>query len=532
MNLLYGFVIIADCIIRPGINLLVKMITFDGIFSALCFMKTYFDHNLTDSQIISKSSSLYNSSFIDRYIYYVLLYGSVVSFNIFMWSDVNIIGYCSLMATLPIVVNKIMKTQTFQIVRCQKELMIKHVIAKFFTVIIKFYGKLYLNHNVKVKHVDIMPLLVDYKMTVGLFGDVLLNLLKMFGLSYVKKYSTGAYYAAIKYVYGYKTGEMLSSFDDNSAKNYLLLLIQDKKWKEFMKPNTCKALLHVYQTSAEESDVFKVMMEYFNMSMVLVISIWTLASLFGDIMFVPLLHLLLLYYRQMKKNDYDCVALGMLGFVGIFGLWCDNYLLMSMLCQYLYGLMFNKIMYKIVRGCWKKCLSYYLWMCENDVLVRAHLIMWIHVCVFSYIGDYWVMLLALLCNHMIYSGVSNILHLILIISTSISGHNMGHVLFNSMILYLLRFVRITWDDMVNVRSNLEYCWNIGCKKCKLLELLCVKSIILGSFDYELSYELMNVENDESKVNIIDNYMEQVGKKNCEIVGLRPEGDFNIIYNYY
>ena len=127
-----------------------EMIAIDSVFTAINFVYTYLNTDLTDQQIVSKSGALYNGSLTDRYIYYFLVYCIHNTICTFFWTpEISILYYLGIISIFPYFLNKIFASKLFRIIRSKKELMVKLIIAKLLSMIIKFYSKVYLKKKIK-----------------------------------------------------------------------------------------------------------------------------------------------------------------------------------------------------------------------------------------------------------------------------------------------------------------------------------------------------------------------------------------------
>src|SRR5439155_15347541 len=101
-TILYSIIIILTSYSSFHYNFFLEMITIDGLFNAIHFMKTFVNKNLTESQIITKSNALYKGSLLDRYIYYLLIYIVNKTISVFFWlSYSHILYYISILTIIP-----------------------------------------------------------------------------------------------------------------------------------------------------------------------------------------------------------------------------------------------------------------------------------------------------------------------------------------------------------------------------------------------------------------------------------------------
>jgi hypothetical protein len=443
-SIIYSCVItIAGFVMREQ-DFLMNLITLDGLFSAIHFLMTFINGNLTDSQIVTIVNSLYLHSILDRYIYYTMIYCLYNILCTFFWLPYNsyiayLLSYLGLITIIPSIINKILTFEMFQSVRKKKELLIKIIISKIFTAIIKIYTKVYLDKNVEIKHSEILILLKDYRDSVNYFFDVLKNLLIMFGLSYVKNYSAPLYYNIIKYIYNYKTGDLLASYNTDTAKGYLLHIVDNRKWDDLAKPNTYKAMMHLYQNNNEKSDIFKKAFHDFNFSLIKMFTVWTIASLVNFIYLAPIISFGFLVYKY--NQDY-MKKLSVLSLATLVSYLYPSYLIVSAICHYGEQIIFNKlshIMLKMfVKYLRKKSLMIFN---KNRNLMISYFTIICHVILLQYLAiqnSYVFIGLNMVANILMSIEIKKqMIFIVVMISTCISDYNIFHVLFNSLIMYIL-----------------------------------------------------------------------------------------------
>ena len=441
----YGIITFAS-FISFEYNFLLKLITLDGLFTAIRFLRMFINKNLTESQVVTQSNSLYCGSWLDRCIYYISLYGIYKILCTFFWiSDSYLLYYISMLTIMPVVINKILESKLFQLIREKKELLIKMVISKIFTAIIKFYSKMYLDRDINIKHSEILILLKDYKDTVTYFVDVLKNLFIILILSYVKNYLPALYYGIIKYAYNYKTGDLLASYNNTTAKDYLIDIIDNKKWGELTKPNTYKAILHLYQINDEKSDVFKKIVNDFNFSLIKMFTLWTLCSLLDCIYLVPFGSLMFILFRKYFRNETNDKIPSEL-FVILLGIIMSylypSYMIISAICQFGSKILFNKLTfvmlkvgYKFFRKALEKIIN------NNNELIVSYIVTILYSLILKHLTiqeGYIMVCINMLANVMMNIEIKKQVIIGIVISTSyISHYNLLHVLFNSLVLYIV-----------------------------------------------------------------------------------------------
>lgn len=429
-------------------NYLFKMITLDSLFGAMHFMHRFIDHRLTESQVISESNSLYHGTVLDRYIYYIMLYFIYKTFNYFFWIHSHNISfifyYIGLFSIVPIIINKILQSRLFEIIRQKKEMFVKTVIAKTLTSMIKFCSRVYLNKEIDLEYTEIMVVLKDYMETVSYFLTVLKSLLIILGLSYVKNYAPSMYYGAIKYIYNYKTGELITSYNYESAKHYISDIIDNKKWNELSKANTFKAILYLYQMNTDKSDLFEKIVNDFNLALIKMFSIWTISSLISNIYLAPILSLGLLLYKRYVRKSPDDLFIGEIGLIvlsAIIGHFYSSYFLISFIGQFGPKILFNSFIYIIIGILVKsvKDLGFSILNNNKNTTISFFIVIaYITSLRLFKLDSYTLIGTNILANILMGNQVKKqIIFAIILSSTFLSNFAFTHVLFNSTILYLL-----------------------------------------------------------------------------------------------
>lgn len=444
-TILYFAVVTIASHIAFDYNYLLKMISIDSLFSAIHFMKSFVNKNISDSQVIKKSNSLYGGSLIDRYIYYLIVYGLYNIICAFFWIDHSyLLYYIGLLTIIPTIINKILGSKLFDVIKERKEYMAKIIISKILTMVIKFYSKLYLDRDLNLKNSEILELLKDYKEALNCLSDVVKNSFIILLLSYAKSYAS-IYYGIIKYAYNYKTGDLLTSYNTISAKQHLINIIDNRKWNELSKPNAYKAMLCLYQTNDEKSDTLCKLFKEFNFAFVKMFSIWTMASLCGSVYLVPLFSICMLLYRQYIGNKVNDKIISELIIICIFGslsYFIDSYLVISALCQFGSKIIFNRMTYlliKIIRKFVKK-ISTNIITTNGDLLI-AYVTTIVYILILKFMDfekNYVIICLNIMANMIMNVDTKKqIVFGLLISSTHLSSYNLLHILYNSSLLYII-----------------------------------------------------------------------------------------------
>lgn len=460
-NLFYILIVILACFFTNEFNMFIKMITIDSLFCAFHFFKTFINNNIPESQIITQSSQLYNGSLLDRYIIYSLYFAFYKLFCNIIWiSDFNILYYTIFVHLIPSLLNKMINSLLFNYFRLQKENIIKLLISKNFAYVINFFSRLYLNKDMNIKHKELLPLFDNYKETINNFLEFVKNGLVLFLLIYIKSYSPNFYYKVIKYFYNYKTGNMLVSFNVDSAKYLLTNLISSKKWDELSNPNTLRAIFYLYQMNEEKTDLLKNLIINFNYNLGKMFSIWTISSFFNFVLLSPILSFFIIIYKNVNNLVTKKHQLVSLLLASIIGFYSDNFFLTSFFCQFGDLIFFNKVTFNIMKFLIKKTkkLSGKIYK-KNQNIILPLVSIFLNVYVFSTIREVYplilfflnVMYICLINNGILFGLIASIF----IIIGSLSDFNFFHMVFNLLLIYLLLGSNIDFDNVINtIKKNI------------------------------------------------------------------------------
>lgn len=445
-SVLYSLITVSANFVAHEYNFFLKMVTLDSLFTAIHFLKTYINQNLSDSQIVLKSNSLYNGSLLDRYIYYSIIFGFYKIVCMFFWQHESpVLYFIGISTIIPFIMNKILITKLFDIIKDKKELLVKIIISKIFARIVKFYSKLYLEKDISIKYYEILCFLKDYRETLNHFINVLKNLVFIFLLLYAKNYSATLYYGIIKYIYNYKTGESLESFNLNNAKSLLIDIIDNRRWSELNKPQAYRAMLCLYQMSNDKSDILKKTVTQFNFSLVKMFTVWTISSLIGNVYIIPILSLcMLLFRRGFRKlpNDILYRELFTVCLTVLISYINTSYVLISCVSQFGTKTLFNKLTYIILKSIYKfskKTIS--IITDNNKDLLVSYIITILYILILKHMHitePYPVIALNIIANVFMSIEIKKqIIFGVTVVSTYISNYNILHIIFNAMVMYII-----------------------------------------------------------------------------------------------
>lgn len=348
--------------ISPGYDLFIKMMTLDSTWSAITFLLSYFNKDITVSQIITNSSTLFAGSFTDRYICYIIFY--FIHTIICIFFDISIcypLYITFLVATIPTILNKILLSEQYAKIRLKKEYYIKLIFSKLFATIIKKISTTYLHEKIKINHKELLPLIVNYRDAVNYFIEILKNVAIVLILTLIRRNCASLYYRMTKYFYLYKSGEKLTTFDNDSSINLLRTTIKQRQWTEFLKPNIYNALICLFNNQQETGD-FEILIKHINYNIIKFFTIWTVSSLLNNIFVGPILSLCIVFYKT-QINYFDIlIHLG----ATVIGYLTNSIMLVCILCNFGKSLLTNRLAQKITKKIYKKLYYLYNYIKQND----------------------------------------------------------------------------------------------------------------------------------------------------------------------
>lgn len=403
-------------------NLLISLISIDSLLSATKFM--------TETLTFTKkqgndTNSFFTSSIIDRYILYGLIYVFYNTFMIFWWLDDLFIMKLLLMHTPLIIDYALLKY--FLMINTTRLTLTKKIIAKMVAKIIKYFSKIYLDKIVSIKHDEILPLIIDYEKVIDYILNILKNMLIIMLLNYIKSYSSTLYFS-IKKIYHYKTSEILNSFvSKDHSRELLINIINTRNWKELLKPNTFKAIMHVYQMSQNNITVSDIII-HINLNMTKFFTLWTIGSFVNINAIIPLISILILLVRYIGYNCFSRKNI-IVNFIilVVSMIFPGDMMYISFMCAFGADLFLNSftkitsyVVYKKIVKKLKMVNIYYLY---------EWVIIFLYMIIYKNDG---IMLLGIKNG---FTAIS--IHcIVLYTSTYISGFNIYHIMFNTIVLFI------------------------------------------------------------------------------------------------
>jgi len=440
-------------------SLIIKIISIDGLFNTIHFLKTYLNKNMTDSQIVKESYSLYNNSSLDRYIYYFIIYiVSKIINNIFWINDISIYHLIYEILIIPNILNKIINSEQFKLIKNKKEEIIKKIISKQFALGINYIAKTYLEKEVKVKYKDILPLLNNYQEGLEYILEAFKNSMIMLLLDYLKSYSPKFYYKISKYIYNYKTGENLIPINTESSKQLLLDIIDNKQWIDIIKPNSCRSILFLYKINSNNTDFIKFTIDVLNYKLIKMCACWTIASFFSITIISPIVSILLLLYKNeniIKRRQELLNRLSVFIISIIIALNSNNYPLISFISEFGHGILYNKLsmsVYKMIKKKIIKQIEYIYYNNEISIIPLIGYIIYITIIknITSYnITKYLIPNLVLIILNTINKKQMYLL-ISLIITGIFSNYDIIHLTIISIIYYfIISFMDLTITNKIS-----------------------------------------------------------------------------------
>jgi len=462
----YTIILIIFNYILGNSNLLFKMLTIDSLYNAIHFMRSFINNNLSESQIITESNALYLYAMVDRYIYYLLLYGIYKAICLFVWQlDINVLYYGALVSVVPHILNMILGSEQFMIIRRIKEHFVKIIVSKVVTGFVKFVSKVYLDKKIILKNSEILILMNDYNTSVNYLKTILKNVFVVCLLTYIKSYDK-LYYGIIKYFYNYKTGELLSSYNNLSAKEYLINIVDNKKWDELTKPNTYKSLLCLFLIDANpKTSVIHTVMTRFNYNLIKLFTFWTIASVFDCIYIIPGLSMCVLLYERFVKNRVELfmtrAVIIMAGFAC--SLISPSHLIINIICNFGKEIIFNKVTHIILKTMFRfvHTMVLNILMVNRDITISYGITV-SYILALRYLDFdkiYLIIGLNLVANILMsVETKKQIIFALLLMSTYLSSFNTFHVFYNTLALFIITGL-LDIPNMVSMRDMIIYWFN-------------------------------------------------------------------------
>lgn len=411
--------------ITPGYDLFIKMITLDSSWSAITFLTNYYNNDITESQIINKSSSLYSGSLTDRYICYISLYLLHTIICIFFQLSIfHPLYWCSLFLTIPSILNKILTSSQYGMIKTKKEYYIKIICAKLFATGIKKISKIYLHEKIKIKYTELMPFITNYKDAVNYITEILKNVAIILIIGLIRRNCKTLYYRMTKYLYIYKSGESLTTFNNKTSTELLHTTIKQRQWNEFLKPNIYGALIYLFNNQQNTGNLDRILIRY-NYNIVKFFTLWTIASLIDYTVIIPIISSLILFYK-IPFNWTDIIIKLCITIIGYLS---GSIILTCFLCEFGKTIITNKLTIKLFNKI-KKNIKF--------INKQQYIITFFKLLIVGLINNNWYLpLLVIECFNI------DILSILLILTTWLNPINL---IINTSIIYIC--YELTTKDII------------------------------------------------------------------------------------
>jgi hypothetical protein len=289
-------------------NILITLITYDGIISAINFFKFY-SHDNSHNNIISQINKIHKSSIIDRYILFLIYSLFYIIAKLLFWKDnIEILKLTLIFCAVPKLINYIIINNS--VITKIKQQIVKVLFSKFLTILVKKFSLAYLNKNVQVSYTEVTHLFDNYDKTVTYFSHILKNGLTILLFRSLKNYLTKYNYTIAKYFYNYKFGDVLKSFNEISAKNKLLVIVNGKIWEKLLEVDTFAAVYCLYESSnTEENDLLKNLIKNINYYIAKILALWSIASFFNDFRIILLINGFIYFVRNVYRRNFNLCAI-------------------------------------------------------------------------------------------------------------------------------------------------------------------------------------------------------------------------------
>lgn len=433
--IMYIAVVLATMFTNFNCGTLFKMLALDSLVNSVVFLKTYINSNLTETEVVSISNSVYTESTLNRYVCYTTVYISYITLCNMLWIDsIPVIEQLLFTTAVPYIVNYIVQTPLMKTVIKKKENIISVIISKHISLLLKLYSKSYLKKEVTVDNKRILTLLDNYDTTMNCLCSMCKNIVVLSVMSYIKNYSTDFYYKISKYIYVYNTGDTLESYTELSAKKYLEYIIDNEQWDELLKPNTYKAVVRTLQVESKE-DYFKNLVTTVNYSACLICALWTVSSSTDTVYLAPLLHMILNMYKGNNILYYTPAYL-VSWFVGIY---TESFLLTSILSHTLHQLLVSRLMCTLYNCFYTETVNWITSLNDRnkDCIVPALttcVYMSVQSCANNYVNIVMNMIYILTTG---YNTKRWLVYIGLLVSGCISDFNLIHLIHNTVLLYIV-----------------------------------------------------------------------------------------------
>jgi hypothetical protein len=265
------------------IPLYVNLLSQDGMYTSINFIKCNMDDSMTNSQVL-KSNKIYNAETTERYIFYFSIY----IFHLFMENcifnrDLCYLRYIICICTNPMIFNDViyekLKTIFTELNTEKKKLYMKILLEQIANFII-YVDKIAINtkNKVKIDKNEIMKQLEN----VDALKEKWHLFLKKVGwtilLIYLRKNDSKIRYKAAKYMYMYGNKDYIKEMDIHEATIIYNNMIAENKYTDLMNSMTIQAIIYLFLD--KDSDKMKQLVTKIKYRAVIVFTLSSVSSFF------------------------------------------------------------------------------------------------------------------------------------------------------------------------------------------------------------------------------------------------------------
>lgn len=452
--------------LNPQKSILLFSITADSIFSAIKFLKIYL-LNINKKEALILNNSLYETSLINRYIYYFLLEATHKIFCLLLWRiDIHILYYILLLSICPMIFNYLCKhylINLFNIIDNEKFKFYRVIICKQLASIINTLSIICIEVEANIKFTELLVIFDDYNKIIDDIIEFIKNFLIISLINYARRNTSPFYSKLIKYYYNYKTGKMIEkSININIAKERFRYVILHRKWKNLMNNEILQSIIYIY--SIQDDGKLEYINKYINKINYIILkvcTIWSISMLIGYHPIAPILSILLYIYKKPIDRKHRPQYLFRLLILAL-SFVIKNYFLISLLSEFGYIIFYNKMIKSIYIYLYEKIKKLFIIciQCNKYNILLVSLFIIINIIKVLDINDYKYLVI----NYIFFlinieNRYKNMIITEVIILGMLSNYHNIHLLFiigiNYISINLLHFYGSTIDPFrKNISINL------------------------------------------------------------------------------
>lgn len=362
IEFLFQLIVLIPCIFYNNKHIILFSITFDGIFSALYFVKNFVLNNVDKKDLLKINQELYKVSILNRYLYYIFIQILYYIICIWFWRlEILLFEYLLLLTICPVCINFIGEKilhNLFNYIDKEKRKFIKIIASKQLSAIMNKVCEICIQTHPQIDYKELLFIFDDYENTVKNIWVFLKNFLLISLIHYTKNNSNVFYGKLITYFYNYKTGNLIESVDLPTAKSRFKHVIVHRQWNKLFEADILQSIIYIYSLQEKDDINFiEVFMTKLNYTIVKMFTIWSISELFHTIYVSPILSLFFLLYRKRDKLSLDLLERINFRIISLFlGYFYKNYFLISFISEVGYFLVYNKVSKNSLKYIYEKCL--------------------------------------------------------------------------------------------------------------------------------------------------------------------------------